>query len=312
MSAPIHRKSESAGRVESGTPHHNSWWQRLFAPRAVSAPAVAGIGSDPQLYLTLVKKCLTNWIYGHCEEAVVPPDGLLDAAAAAACAAQGLRLVQPRPFDPAVRQEGKDWPPTAYTMIGMKRLDNVQSCVEDVLARHVPGDLIETGVWRGGTTMFMRAILKAYGIRDRTVWVADSFAGLPPPDTAHYPWDKGLDLYKFRELAISLDEVRANFARFDLLDEQVRFLKGWFRDTLPQAPITQLAVLRLDGDLYESTMDALTSLYPKLSRGGYVIVDDYGCIEACRKAVHDFRDSRGITDAILPVDWTGVYWRRSS
>jgi O-methyltransferase len=96
-----------------------------------------------------------------------------------------------------------------------------------------------------------------------------------------------------------------------LLDEQVRFLEGWFRDTLPAAPIKRLAVLRLDGDLYESTIQALESLYDRLSTGGYVIIDDYGNVAGCRQAVHDFRARRGINEPIRPIDWAGVYWRRS-
>ena len=97
--------------------------------------------------------------------------------------------------------------------------------------------------------------------------------------------------------------MQDNFRRYGLLDEQVRFLQGWFRDTLPVAPIERLAVLRLDGDLYESTIQALESLYDKLSAGGYVIVDDYGNVAACRQAVHDFRAQRGINDPIQPIDW---------
>ena len=156
-----------------------------------------------------------------------------------------------------------------------------------------PGDLIETGVWRGGATIFMRAILKARGVTDRLVWVADSFAGLPPPDTARYPQDEGITLHQFPQLAVPLERVQDNFRRYGLLDEQVRFLKGWFRDTLPTAPIERLAILRLDGDLYESTIQALDSLYHKLSVGGFVIVDDYGNVAACRQAVHDFRAEHG-------------------
>jgi len=175
--------------------------------------------------------------------------------------------------------------------------------------RHVPGDFIETGVWRGGATIFMRAILQAYR-SDRTVWVADSFAGLPPPNAAQYPQDAGDWLHTRPELAVSLDEVRANFARSGLLDEQVRFLPGWFRETLPDAPIERLAVLRLDGDMYESTMDALRALYPKLSVGGYCIIDNYGAMESCQQAIHDYRREHGITDTIHTVDWTGAYWKR--
>ena len=113
-------------------------------------------------------------------------------------------------------------------------------------------------------------------------------------------------------LQVSADQVRDNFDRYGLLDERVRFLEGWFADTLSTAPIERLAILRLDGDLYESTMDAFTALYPKLSVGGYVLVDDYGAWEPCRKAVDDYRAAHNITDEITPIDWTGIHWRRSA
>lgn len=203
------------------------------------------------------------------------------------------------------------FPPTAHTMIGFDRLDNLQQCVETVLADGVPGDFIETGAWRGGATIFMRAILEAHGANDRRVWVADSFEGLPPPDVERYPPDAGDTLHTFEEFKVSLGQVKDNFERYGLLDDRVRFLKGWFRDTLPQAPIEKLAVIRLDGDMYESTMDALANLYPKLSTGGYLIVDDYGAFPACRQAVHDYREAHGIGEEIVPVDWSGVYWRRA-
>lgn len=212
----------------------------------------------------------------------------------------------------ARRLEGKDWPRVGHTMIGLKRLENIQHCVESVITDDIPGDLIETGVWRGGATIFMRSILKIYGVKDRCVWAADSFRGLPAPNIAKYPDDEGLNLFEYKELAVSLESVKANFATYGLLDEQVKFLPGWFRDTLPAAPIEKLAVIRLDGDLYESTMDALVSLYTKLSVGGYLIVDDYGVIPACREAVHDFRDTNGIMEEIIPIDHAGVYWRKVS
>jgi O-methyltransferase len=157
----------------------------------------------------------------------------------------------------------------------------------------------------------MRAILAAHDISDRQVWVADSFEGLPPPDPEKYPVDVGDPHHAYKELMISLDQVKSNFAKYGLLDNQVCFLKGWFCDTLPSASIDKLAILRLDGDLYQSTMEALVYLYPKLSRGGYVIIDDYGAIPSCRQAVHDYREANGITDEILSIDWTGVYWQRS-
>jgi len=243
-----------------------------------------------KLYFELMKKCLTDLIYADM---------------------QSQPVLRSNSFDRNRRMNGQDWPSYAHTMVGLKRLDNIQFCVEDVIKRQIPGDLIETGVWRGGSTIFMRAILKAYDIADRNVWVADSFEGLPMPNEDQYPADKGDPHYKFAELAVSLEQVRENFAKYDLLDDQVKFLKGWFRDTLPTAPIKQLAVLRLDGDMYESTMDALTSLYPKLSVGGYMIIDDYGAIAQCKQAVHDFRNAHQITDEIIGVDWTGVYWQRT-
>ena len=196
-------------------------------------------------------------------------------------------------------------------MVGSKRSENLQDCVTSVIRNGVPGDLIETGVWRGGSSIFMRAVLKAYGECSRKVWLADSFRGLPQPDPARYPVDRGDTLWTYKELAISLEEVKANFSRYGLLDEQVAFLPGWFRDTLPAAPINQLAILRLDGDLYESTMDALSASYHKVSPGGFVIVDDFG-LPTCRAAIEDFRQARGITDLIHQIDWTGVFWQRST
>ena len=211
--------------------------------------------------------------------------------------------------DPEARADGRDWPPTAETMIGAARLDNVARCCVTALLDGVPGDLIETGVWRGGTTILMRATLQALGDEDRTVWVADSFEGLPVPD-ARYPADDGLDWSHVQVLKVDAEAVRANFARYGLLDDRVQLLEGWFADTLPDAPIETLSVLRLDGDLYGSTMDALVALEPKVSPGGFVIVDDYGGWEPCRAAVQDYRAQCGIDAPIHTVDWTGIWWRK--
>lgn len=139
----------------------------------------------------------------------------------------------------------------------------------------------------------MRAILAAHGDTTRKVFVADSFEGLPPPDAEKFPQDRWCVYHTFKNLAISLEAVRDNFKRFGLLDDRVVFLKGWFKDTLPTAPIDHLSVLRLDGDMYQSTMEALESLYPKLSKGGFCIIDDYG-LEGCKMAVDDFRRKNGI------------------
>jgi len=230
-----------------------------------------------------------------------------------------IRLVKPYLFyDQLSKDEiadiprkGNYWPVRAHTMIGLRRLENIQFCVETSIKDGIPGDLIETGVWRGGACIFMRAILKAYGDTKRIVWLADSFDGLPPPNAATYPADAGDRHHTYHDyLAVSRQEVEENFRRYNLLDEQVRFLEGWFKDTLPKAPIDHLAVLRLDGDMYESTIQALDFLYEKVSRGGFVIVDDYH-LGPCKQAVTDFRSRRCIKDAISDIDGMGVFWRKS-
>jgi hypothetical protein len=189
-------------------------------------------------------------------------------------------------------------------MIGLRRLRNIDYCYDTMVRDRVPGDLIEAGAWRGGATIYMRALLAADGDRKRTVWVADSFEGLPKSE---HPEDAGLDLSEIEELAVGLEEVKRNFSRYGLLDDQVRFLKGWFSDTLPNAPIEKLALLRIDADLYASTMDALTHLYPKVSEGGCVIVDDYW-IPACAAAVDDFIEANGIESPLQKIDTEGIFW----
>jgi hypothetical protein len=252
------------------------------------------VDRDGRLYLDLLKKVLTNVIY--CD---VPFRDWNDR----------------KDYDPVVRAEGMDWPKVAHTMVGLRRLDNVQICMDQVLADQIPGDFIETGVWRGGVCIFMRAVLEAYGCTDRVVWVADSFQGFPEVTDGSHPLDRESLAAVLREaddvLAVSMQIVQENFKLYGLLDDQVKFLPGWFKYSLPGAPIDRLAVLRLDGDLYESTMDALENLYPKLSAGGFVIVDDYA-IPACRDAVRDFREKHSLKDPIQTIDWTGAYWRRTA
>jgi hypothetical protein len=203
------------------------------------------------------------------------------------------------------REQGWDWPSKAPSMIGARRMDNVRSECERVLQAGIPGDFMETGVWRGGACIMMRAVLNAYGIADRRVIAADSFAGFPVSSAAE---DAAFELQGHADFAVPLDEVKAAFARYGLLDAQVVFLEGLFKDTLPAAPVDALAVLRLDGDMYESTKDGLDSLYHKLSPGGTLIADDYYLFEAQRKAVDEFRAAHGIADPIVQIDHFGGYW----
>jgi O-methyltransferase len=228
-----------------------------------------------------------------------------------ACAALRKRdweIVRRAPH--ALVEAGHVRPLSGETMVGRARLDNLQECIEHVVDAGVPGDLIETGVWRGGASIFMRGVLRALEVTDRSVWVADSFRGLPPP-SADVPADAGDEHHLVPELAVSVETVRENFRRYGLLDDRVVFLEGWFRDTLPALGAERWAIIRLDGDMYESTMDALESLYPRLSAGGFVIVDD-GALPACRAAVDDFRGRNAITEPLQAIDWTGLFWQRSA
>lgn len=256
----------------------------------------AGLSSTGELYLDLLKRSLTNTIF-HDEPNAEEESTARYVEAAIAHYQQGA----------------------AVSMVPLVRMDNLQSCIIDVVEKGVPGDLVETGVWRGGATIFMRAVLKVLNVTDRLVWAADSFEGLPEPDAEKFPREaksfKSAAMTKYyNHLAVGLEEVKRNFEAYRMLDDQVKFLKGWFKDTLPGAPIEKIAVLRLDGDYYESTRDALVNLYDKVSVGGYVIIDDYGedAWTYCRKAVEDFRTERGITAPIKRVDKPCSYWQKAA
>ncbi len=201
---------------------------------------------------------------------------------------------------------GEQYP---VTMLSPERLRNIRDVITEVIWDGTEGDFIETGVWRGGACIYAKACLK--DDNECKVFVADSFQGLPPPDP-RYPADAGDRHHEKTELAISMEEVRENFRRFNLLDERVVFLKGWFDQSLPLlAPDQHFAVIRLDGDMYQSTMDAFVHLYDKLSPGGFCIVDDFGAVAACQKAVNDFRAERGITEQMFNIDGTGIFWQKN-
>lgn len=245
-----------------------------------------------ELYLDLLEKVVTNLVY---EDAPIPNEWFPE-----------------REFRPENRETGTDWPSVAHTMVGLRRIRNIRTLLDRVVADGVPGDFIETGVWRGGVCIFARGYLKAHGITDRNVWLADSFEGIPDTGEDGHPMDREMALHRCNGvLGVTADTVRENFGRYGLLDDQVRFLPGWFKDTLPTAPVERLAVLRLDGDLYESTMDALVALYPKLAPGGYCIVDDYGDFAACEAAVHEYRAAHGSDEPLTRLEGAGAWWRKA-
>jgi len=277
---------------------------------------VRGDGSaNRELYLDLLKKTLRFSLWedpGKPLEVVAYRAGFLRPlvlTTAHLLSKVRLRIVVLRDMEMERRLPGSTWPSCAHTMVSRQRLDNIQAAVETVLRDNIPGDLIETGVWRGGSCILMRAILKTHGDTSRRVFVADSFEGLPKPDAAKHHSDAGDKHHTHEFLAVSKEVVEDNFRQYGLLDDQVVFLKGWFKDTLPSAPLQHISVMRLDGDMYGSTMDALESLYDKLSVGGFCIIDDYA-LPGCRAAVDDFRELRKIAEPLIEIDHTGRYWRK--
>jgi O-methyltransferase len=207
------------------------------------------------------------------------------------------------------RAAGLDWPLHGLSMVGLARLDDLQRCVETVVADGVDGDVIECGSWRGGAGMLMRATLDSLGEASRTVFVADSFQGFPAAQAGeHYSLDADLAGVEF--LAVPLHEVRASFERLGL-ERGVAFVPGFFAETLPALRGHGWAIARLDGDSYDATRSALDAVYPSLSIGGYLVIDDFYPLDDCRRAVEDFRAEHGITEPIETVDWNAARWRRA-
>jgi len=222
---------------------------------------------------------------------------------------------QPDRGDPATRLqrriEGRDWPSKAATMVGQLRLTDLGNLLMGCVQDNIPGDVVETGVWRGGAMIFARAVLNTIAPdEDRLVWLCDSFEGLPPPDPK---WPKDATArYHLQEIfRVGLPEVKANFKRFGVSTEGARFLQGWFEDTLPGPLLGRpIAVLRLDGDMYGSTMHVLRSLYDQVSPGGHIIIDDWTACKHTQWAVKDFWKERGLTPDIKMVDWTCLRWQK--
>ncbi len=204
------------------------------------------------------------------------------------------------------RKNGIDCPEKAHTMIGLLRLNNLHECLDTIREQNINGDVIETGVWRGGACIFMKKYLDLYNM-NKKVFVVDSFNGLPKPEI---PQDAGDKHHTNDYLRVSLEEVKKNFSLYNCLDENVIFLKGWFSDTLPNnTTINNLSLLRLDGDMYKSTMDVFESCYHKVSKNGFVIVDDY-CLKGCFNATNDFRSNLKIKKEFTKIDSCGIFWQK--
>jgi O-methyltransferase len=258
-----------------------------------------GPGPEPEAlrraYLELLKLALCDLVGTTTGSVGRMEDGIV---ASRELAGDGRRL----------RAAGMDWPKYGLTMVGLRRLDDLQGCVEQIVRDGVEGDLIEAGSWRGGASMLMRATLDSLGERGRTVWVADSFQGFPEAGEADREHDQWAAMHF---LGVPLDEVRASFERLGL-DSGVEWVPGFFEDTLAGLGGRRWALVRLDGDTYDATMHTLRTLYPGLARGGHLVVDDYGALEECRRAVDEFRAEQEIAAPLEEIDWTGVRWRKDS
>jgi len=201
---------------------------------------------------------------------------------------------------------------TRLTLLPWTALEHLHFAIKDTVERGIEGDFIETGAWAGGACILAKSIYNEIA-PDKKVYVADSFEGLPKPDEA-FPQDNGDTHYLDPMLAVSLPQVTENFNKFNLIDENLIFVKGWFKDTMPKLKVDKLSILRLDGDMYESTIQVLDALYDKLSIGGYLIIDDYHH-KSCIAAIQDFRTKHNITDTIIKVDGHPLnevhYWIKS-
>ena len=216
------------------------------------------------------------------------------------------RLQQERRIGLPVRSIGER-PFYPYTTIGRTGLDHLQECLERIHLEGVPGDLAACGAWRGGTAIFMRAFLEAFERRGPASLGRRQLPRARRRTMA--PERRKVKRTRFTNLVADLNHVRRGFDRFGLFDRRVRFLQGRYADTLPDAPIGELALLHLGDDDAERTTEALESLYDRLAPGGFVIVEHHDA-PGCRRAVEEFRRRRGIDEPIRRADWTGASWRK--
>ena len=212
--------------------------------------------------------------------------------------------------------EGRVWPefPT-LSMIGMPRLNNIENLALKCISNKIKGDFIEAGIWKGGAIALMTGILNITKTDNRRVIGVDSFEGIPPAKPEIYPADLAhIGCENIEILANnSIEEVYGYLERLGLLrNNNVRLIKGWFCDALPLLvnSTPSFALVRLDGDTYESTIQCLENLEPCTTKGGYIIVDDYYSWSGCRQATDDYRQKMGITSPLITVDWTCAYWKK--
>jgi O-methyltransferase len=200
-----------------------------------------------------------------------------------------------------------------YTMASPERQFALHEAVRYVVAAGVPGDCVECGVWRGGSSMMVALTLDGLSER-RRLWLYDTFDGMPTPSSEDVLWNgrsasSELDKATKAEGAgnvwayATLDDVKENMGRTGYPPDLITYVAGRVEDTIPAQAPEQIALLRLDTDWYESTRHELEHLWDRLVPGGVLIIDDYGHWQGARKAVDEFFADR--PQLFARVDYTG-------
>ena len=197
-----------------------------------------------------------------------------------------------------------------FTMTSLERVMTLVRAVRHVSRYKIAGDIVECGVWRGGSMMAAALTLLAMGDQSRRLFLFDTFEGLPPP-TERDRDCSGVSAQRQYEVIpnwcyASLEEVRENLESTGYPMDRVHFIKGKVEETIPYASLGQLCILRLDTDWYESTRHELQHLYPLLVGNGFLIIDDYGHWQGARQAVDEFIAAHPDQPLYLhPIDYTG-------
>lgn len=215
----------------------------------------------------------------------------------------GCALTQLAPYDNELRRNGNDWPPFGHTMVGHLRLQNIQSLIKAVVSNNISGDYAELGVWRGGASIYAKAVLDVLQQHQRSVYVFDAFESLPG--------------YGGHTVFLHTTEhaVRHNFAKYGVLDERVKIVKGLFKVSVPSFSRNntniKLAILRIDGNFYDSYQDALYHLYEHVPVGGYIIFDDIRSHPAVQQCWEDFTRDQGVVEDLIPIDVHSAYFMKT-
>lgn len=228
---------------------------------------------------------------------------------AGSCDGQGC--TKTKAFDAQARATGNDWPPFGHTMVGHARLQNIRAAIAETIEKNIPGDFAELGVWRGGSCIYAKALYDVAGEVSRKVHVFDVFGEVPAFGTVNLAYQQNA---KF--LAVSLEAVKHNFQKYGVLDDNVQFHKGLFKDTLPvfvaSNPQQQISVLRIDGNFYDSYQDALYNLYPMVPVGGIVIFDDVFADPIAMDSWHDFKSDNGLLETLHVIDSCSAWFRKEA